>query len=102
MASETSMSWGRFVWDPQKERANRIRHRIDFRTASQVFLDPYRVIAHDEKHSVMEARLYCIGKTRAGIVTVRYTHRGEQIRIIGAGCWRKERKIYEKKKRDRS
>jgi len=102
MASVASIHWGRFVWDAHKERANRIRHGIDFRTAAQAFLDPDRLVAFDAKHSSDETRLYCIGKTKAGIVTVRYTHREDQIRIIGAGFWRKERKFYEKTKRDRS
>ncbi|MDD5422490.1 MAG: BrnT family toxin, partial [Candidatus Omnitrophica bacterium] len=30
------------------------------------------------------------------IVTVRFTRRGNKIRIIGAGYWRKGRKYYEK------
>ena len=32
-----------------------------------------------------------------GILTVRFTYRGETIRIIGAGYWRKGKKIYEEK-----
>ena len=31
-----------------------------------------------------------------GILTVRFTRRGEAIRIIGAGYWRKGKAIYEK------
>lgn len=44
----------------------------------------------------MEARLFCIGRTERGILTVRFSYRGETIRIIGAGHWRKGRKTYEK------
>jgi hypothetical protein len=35
---------------------------------------------------------HCIGKTGAGILTVRFTYR-DQIRIFGAGYWRKGKKI---------
>ena len=37
----------------------------------------------------------CIGKVAGGILTVRFTHRKRKIRIIGAGNWRKGKKIYE-------
>ena len=36
-----------FEWDTAKERANRKKHGIDFRTAAKVFLDPY-VIEFDD------------------------------------------------------
>ena len=97
MASRTSVHWGLFVWDAEKEQTNLIRHGVGFKTAAGAFLDPGRVILEDEKHSGMETRRYCIGATREGIVTVRYTHRGDQIRIIGAGYWRKWRRLYETK-----
>jgi uncharacterized DUF497 family protein len=64
--------------------------------AQEVFYDTNRIIAHDEAHSANEARLFCIGKTPKGILTVRFAIRGHHIRIIGAGNWRKWRKFYEK------
>lgn len=39
---------------------------------------------------------FCIGQTPKGILTVRFTVRGRNIRIIGAGKWRKWSKFYEK------
>jgi hypothetical protein len=36
------------------------------------------------------------GKVEEHIVTVRFTYRNYKIRIIGAGYWRKGKKIYEK------
>jgi hypothetical protein len=36
-----------------------------------------------------------IGRAGDGIMTVRFTYRGNVIRIYGAGYWRKGRKIYE-------
>ncbi|MEI6747001.1 MAG: hypothetical protein WCL34_13640 [Methylococcaceae bacterium] len=39
-----------------------------------------------------------MGKNKDGssILTVRFTYRHNRIRIIGAGYWRKGKKIYEK------
>jgi len=84
-----------FVWDPRKERINIIKHRIDFTTAAYAFDDPKRKIFADTIHSGNEERYFCIGKINNWIVTVRFTRRGDKIRIIGAGYWRKGRKYYE-------
>ncbi|MEN6503509.1 MAG: BrnT family toxin [Planctomycetaceae bacterium] len=46
-------------------------------------------------HSAGEARYYCIGRVGPGILTVRFTYRGGTIRLIGAGYWRKGKKLYE-------
>lgn len=64
--------------------------------AQRAFLDPCRVILEDLDHSLDEKRFYCLGKVDDGIVTVRFTYRGQVIRIIGAGYWRKGKRIYEK------
>lgn len=53
------------------------------------------MILHDEGHSRDEARFYCLGRVGEGILTVRFTYREQVIRILGAGYWRKGRKIYE-------
>lgn len=90
----------RFEWDEEKETANTTKHGVDFREAQGAFFDPHRIIAVDEAHSAKEGRLFCIGRTqRGGIVTVRFTHRGDRIRIIGAGYWRKGKELYEKTNR---
>jgi uncharacterized DUF497 family protein len=65
--------------------------------AQRAFLDPNRIIAKDLKHSRKEKRYFCIGKVDDGIITVRFTHRGNVIRIIGAGYWRDGKVTYEKK-----
>src|SRR5438045_3538012 len=95
---KASIHWGRFIWDTDKERTNEAQHGIDFRTAAKVFLDPGCLIVTDRKHSGQETRWFCIGRVDSGILTVRFTYRGRQVRIIGAGYWRKERKLYEKTK----
>ena len=51
----------------------------------------------DLSHSSTEERYYCVGldKEGRGILTVRFTYRQGRIRIIGAGYWRRGRKLYE-------
>ncbi|MDY0355090.1 MAG: BrnT family toxin [Sedimentisphaerales bacterium] len=89
------MSKARFEWDHAKDRDNQVRHGIGFGAAQRAFLDPKRVIAKDLGHSAEEERFYCIGRVGDGIVTVRFTYRGDVIRIYGAGYWRKGKKLYE-------
>jgi hypothetical protein len=89
----------RFEWDEEKEKENQAKHRVSFAAAQQAFLDPHRIIAEDIAHSSDEDRLYCIGRVVDGILTVRFTYRGNVIRIYGAGYWRKGRKIYEEQKK---
>ncbi len=84
-----------FEWDDEKDRANRGKHGVSFFEAQKAFLDTERVIAEDLDHSHSEKRYYCFGKVNEEIMTVRFTYRGYKIRIIGAGYWRKGRKIYE-------
>ena len=84
-----------FEWDERKNRRNRRKHGVDFGTAQYAFADPQRIIAEDVSHSQTEKRYYCFGRVGDAIVTVRFTYRGDVIRIIGAGYWRKGQQIYE-------
>lgn len=86
----------RFEWDKKKEAANISKHGVSFAEAQEAFLDSERILLEDITHSESEPRLFCIGRTEHGILTVRYTRRIGQIRIIGAGYWRKGKRIYEK------
>ena len=85
----------RFEWDHKKNAENEAKHGVSFETAQYVFSDPRRVFAEDLDHSEEEARFYCFGRVGNGILTVRFTYRMSVIRLIGAGYWRKGRKIYE-------
>jgi uncharacterized protein len=85
-----------FEWDEDKDRENQSKHNVSFFIAQRAFLDPHRVIAEDMSHSSEEERFYCIGEVDNEILTVRFTFRGNVIRIFGAGYWRRGRKIYEK------
>ena len=90
------MSKGSFEWDDAKDLANQAKHGLSFSEAQFAFADPDRVIARVLGHSDEEDRFYCFGRLGEGIATVRFTYRGEMIRIFGAGYWRKGKRIYER------
>ena len=91
------MSKPDFEWDESKNLDNQQKHGVTFYEAQYAFLDENRVIAEDLTHSQTEKRFYCFGQSKeaTGILTVRFTYRSGRIRIIGAGYWRKGKKIYE-------
>ena len=84
-----------FEWDSDKDAENQRKHGVSFSLAQQAFFDPKRVIARDLAHTRSEERFYCFGIVGEGVLTVRFTYRTEVIRIIGAGYWRKGKRIYE-------
>jgi uncharacterized DUF497 family protein len=84
-----------FDWDPDKDAENQRKHGVSFVEAQLAFLDPGCVIAEDITHSVDEQRFYCFGLVHGGVLTVRFTYRGQVVRIIGAGYWRMGRRAYE-------
>ena len=85
-----------FEWDTNKDKENQVKHGVSFSSAQLAFLDERRVILEDVSHSEEEQRFYCLGNVAEGVLTVRFTYRESKIRIIGAGYWRKGKKIYEK------
>ena len=88
-----------FEWNDDKDRLNQTKHGVSFEEAQEAFFDPHRHIAIDVVHSTKtETRYYCFGKVNNEVMTVRFTKRNGVIRIIGAGHWRKGRKIYETQK----
>ena len=86
-----------FEWNEAKDLSNQRKHGVSFTEAQYAFLDENRVIAEDLNHGSNEQRYYCFGLNEGGngIITVRFTYRSGRIRIIGAGYWRKGKKIYE-------
>ena len=86
-----------FEWDETKNLENQQKHGVSFYEAQHAFSDKYRVIAEDVIHGRDETRYFCFGLNRekTGVLTVRFTYRNGRIRIIGAGYWRKGKKIYE-------
>ena len=85
-----------FEWDSAKDQLNQKKHGVSFAMAQLAFLDSDRVILEDLEHGNNEKRYYCLGRVSDGIMTVRFTYRHNTIRIIGAGYWRKGKKIYER------
>ncbi|MCL2791795.1 MAG: BrnT family toxin [Spirochaetaceae bacterium] len=85
-------------WDENKNLENIKKHNVSFEIAQKAFLDKYRIILADEKHSGKEKRFFCIGNDGNGIVTIRFTIRNKNIRIFGAGYWREGKVEYEKRK----
>jgi uncharacterized protein len=72
-----------FEWDAAKEKANRKKHRVSFRTAAKVFLDPY-VIEFDDLGATDELRFNAIGLVDGRMLFVTYTMRGDVVCIISA------------------
>jgi uncharacterized protein len=84
-----------FEWDPDKDAENQRKHSVSFAQAQVAFLDSGRIIARDMAHSSTEPRFYCFGRVSDGVLTVRFTYRGNIIRIFSAGYWRRGKKLYE-------
>lgn len=70
-----------FEWDPEKRRRNIAKHRIDFLDARKVFEQPHFVKRSDRKG---EKRFLATGPVEGRLITVAYTVRGGNIRIISA------------------
>ena len=92
-----SMSAANFEWNEAKSLENQEKHGVSFYEAQHAFFDESRVIAEDLAHSQDETRYFCFGlnQDETSVLTVRFTYRGNRIRIFGAGYWRKGKKIYE-------
>jgi uncharacterized DUF497 family protein len=92
----------RFVWDSEKEAANRDRHGIDFATAAKAFADPNAITDYDAGHSrAGEDRWTTIGMVGDLLLIVRVTWTdeddGDVIRIISARlAGPKDRAMYQK------
>lgn len=89
------MSRESFEWHPLKDIENQRKHGVSFKDAQLAFEDPNRIFYIDENHSQIEQRYFCFGKVNNRILTIRFTYRGSIFRIIGAGYWRKGKKLYE-------
>ncbi len=84
-----------FQWDPAKNRANLLKHGIDFEDAKEVFYESIHILQSDRPE---ELRWIAIGPLEAQIIAVIFTIRDEQIRIISARRARKhEERAYRNK-----
>jgi uncharacterized DUF497 family protein len=88
----------RFEWDPNKDRANIVKHGVAFDEARKVFSDPH-VIVREDCIIEGEQRLHAIGYVERVLLvvhTVREEGLGAIIRIISARkATPAERKLYE-------
>ncbi|MBQ3444409.1 MAG: BrnT family toxin [Selenomonadaceae bacterium] len=80
---KTSIDGRLFEWDDAKNKINKIKHGINFKTAARVFSDPYLIEEYDEEHSTDEDRWKIIGMVD-DVLFVIYTNRDEKIRLISA------------------
>lgn len=88
----------RFEWDPNKERANILRHDVDFFDAAAAFVDPNRDIEPSARSHAVEERFVLIGcpdADRTKVLAIVFTIRNGKIRIFSARkASRRERKRY--------
>jgi uncharacterized DUF497 family protein len=88
-----------FEWDAAKEHENQKKHGVDFSTIGRAWSDPGRIVVRHPGMTRDEARFQFIGFDGSGILTVRFTIRSGVIRVIGAGYWRKQKRLYEEENR---
>ncbi|TAJ41743.1 MAG: BrnT family toxin [Reyranella sp.] len=73
-----------FEWDPEKSEATLNNRGFDFRFASFVFLDPFRLEREDLRRNYGERRYQTIGEIDGQTYFVVFTKRGRRTRIISA------------------
>lgn len=70
-----------FTWDEKKRKLNLAKHGIDFRDAAVIFDGPL-VTVEDVREDYSEPRYVALGILIEVVVSLTYTERGDQIRII--------------------
>lgn len=84
-----------FEYDESKSKANKLKHKIDFDEAKELWIDPY-AFELPSKNSIDEERYLVIGKIDIRLYTAIITYREENIRIISVRRSRqKEIGLYE-------
>lgn len=81
------MSPIRFTWDPEKDRVNRLKHRVSFEEAKTFFLDDFATEFFDDDHTKEEERFLLLGmsqKSRLLLVCHCFREQDDVIRIISA------------------
>jgi len=94
----------RFEWDPAKAAANRKKHGVSFREATEVFArDASCLEIYDEAHSDEEDRFIAVGKSKRGVLVVVYSEpENEVLRIVSERmATRNERLLFERYERER-
>lgn len=73
-----------FEWDPQKARANFLKHGVSFPDARTVFDDPSAIEFEDRRQDYGEERFVVIGMAQGRLLTVAFAARGDAVRLISA------------------
>jgi hypothetical protein len=88
-----------FEWDEVKAESNWQKHQVAFEDVLTIFLDPDRLEKIDDRRDYNEQRFILIGQVQDVVLTIVYTKRNSNLRIISARkAHRKERIAYEKSK----
>jgi len=85
-----------FEWDEDKRQSNILNHGIDFERAKEIWQGPVlEVPSLQSRHS--EERFLAIGQSEGRFITVVFTWRGKNRRLISARVARRnERENYQK------
>ena len=83
------MKFVKFVWDSEKEKINKRKHKVTFEEACYIFTDKYQLNLFDVEHSEGEDRWITIGqatnnRTLVVVHTFKKTEGKEIVRIISA------------------
>lgn len=76
-----------FEWNEDKNRLNKLKHKISFEEAKSVFYDEEALVIADPEHSDEEERFIILGfSNKANLLIVCHCYRSEDsvIRIISA------------------
>ena len=85
-----------FEWDEKKSRANKSKHGIDFKTATELWNDPDRI--EIQANFTNETRNDLIGKIGDKLWAAIFTLRIDIVRLISVRRARKkETQLYEQK-----
>jgi len=91
-----------FIWNENKNKINKRKHKVSFEEAKTVFLDDYARLIYDPDHSETEDRFLLLGMSvhlRLLVVCHCYRKNDEEIRIIMARrAAKKEAKQYYEKR----
>ncbi len=84
-----------FEYDESKSKVNKLKHKINFDEAKELWTDPYS-FELPSKNSIDEERYLVIGKINIKLYTAIITYRKDNIRIISVRRSRqKEIELYE-------
>jgi len=72
-----------FEWDEYKRRNNLRKHRIDFAVVKEIW-SRYHIEMPSGRTDIDEERYLAVGTSKGRIVTVVFTWRGENRRLISA------------------